>query len=212
VGVVENVRLLGVVGPGGDVSEGIIYPMDPRSSGTRISYAIRVAPGQETILPDIRAAVWEIDPDQPIETLWPAEAALSDALVRERFFLIVMGVFAVVALTLAAVGLFGVLSFVVSQRLREIGVRVALGAGAGRVRRLVLMRGMRLAAGGVGVGALLAFYASRFLQEQLYETSRTDAVTFVAVSASMLLVAALASYLPAGRATRVDPVEVLRSE
>jgi putative ABC transport system permease protein len=123
-----------------------------------------------------------------------------------------MAIFVVLALTLASVGLYGVLSFAVGQRTREVGVRVVLGAGAGRIGHLILKGGMRMALLGVVLGVLLSLWASRVLESLLFQTSATDVVTLVAAASLMLCVAALASWIPAGRAARLDPVQALKTE
>ena len=121
-------------------------------------------------------------------------------------------VFGVIALFLAAIGLYGVLTYSVSQRVREIGVRVALGAQGGDVLRLVIRQGMILALAGIGAGLLLSFGATRVLASILFDTSPTDLVSFTLISALLAAIAAFASYLPARRALDVDPLESLRGE
>jgi ABC-type antimicrobial peptide transport system permease subunit len=133
-------------------------------------------------------------------------------MAQTRFMLALTGVFAVLALVLASLGLYGVISYSVRQRTREIGVRVAFGAGDGDVLRLVLAQGIVLALGGIVLGLGASVALTRAVRSLLVGVSATDPVTFVAIPALLLSVAALASYVPARRATTVDPVEALRDE
>jgi len=137
-----------------------------------------------------------------------ADANVSTA----RFALFLVALFAGLALTLAAIGIYGVISYAVSQRTQEFGLRMALGAQAGDVRRLVLRQGVKLALMGVALGLVGALALGRVLWSLLYEVSAADPVTFTSVSALAITVAALACYLPARRATAVDPADALRSE
>ena len=123
-----------------------------------------------------------------------------------------MGLFAVVALTLGAVGLYGVMSYGVAQRTNEIGVRIALGADTRDVTAMVVGQGMKLALIGVGVGLVASFAITRVMSSLLFNVSATDLVTFASVSALLVLTALLASYLPARRATKIDPMTAMRSE
>ena len=190
----------------------MIALMGPESLTSFFTVAFRTSGPIEPILPAVRQIVRQLDPLQPIQSLESVDAGFAESASRPRFFLILMTIFAALALTLASVGLFGVLSFAVSQRTREMGIRVALGAGAGRVRSLVLKEGMRMAALGVALGVVGSLWASRVLESLLFQTSATDAVTLGSVASFMLGVAAFASWIPARRATRVDPVQALRAE
>jgi ABC-type antimicrobial peptide transport system permease subunit len=137
---------------------------------------------------------------------------MSASFAQRRFMLIVLGVFAGAALLLAAIGLYGVLAYAVSERVREIGIRMALGASRGQVLTLVLGQGMRLVGLGVGIGSLGALGLNRGLVGMLYEVKPGDPSVFAVMSLVLLLVALLASWLPARRAARVDPMVALRSE
>jgi ABC-type antimicrobial peptide transport system permease subunit len=133
-------------------------------------------------------------------------------MVQLTFTMLTLGIASTLALVLGAVGLFGVLSFVVAERTQEIGVRMALGAEAKRVRRMVVAQGARIAAPGVVAGAVIAVAATRALDSLLYGVGALDLVTFFAMSMAMVAVALLASYLPARRASSVDPIVALRTD
>jgi len=140
------------------------------------------------------------------------EAYLDRSLARHRFSTVLLGVFAVFALVLAGVGTYGVMAYVVGQGARDIGIRLALGAGRGRVMRLVLGQGLTLAAAGVGLGLLGAFWLSLLMTTLLYEVSARDPLTFSVIPLALLVVTLIAGYVPARRAARVDPVVSLRCE
>jgi ABC-type antimicrobial peptide transport system permease subunit len=136
----------------------------------------------------------------------------ADSMVQLSFTMLTLGIASMLALVLGAVGLFGVLSFVVAERTQEIGVRMALGAEAGQVRRMVLSQGARIAALGVALGVVGAVATTRALGSLLYGVGAWNLATFVVMSAAMVAVALVASYLPAWRASRVDPMVALRIE
>jgi ABC-type antimicrobial peptide transport system permease subunit len=135
-----------------------------------------------------------------------------DSMMQLSFTLLTLGIASTLALILGAVGLYGVLSYVVAQRTREIGVRMALGAEAGRVRRMVVVQGARVVTVGVAIGVASALAFTRALGGLLYGVKAVDAATFVGMSAAMVAIGLLASYVPARRASRVDPIESLRGD
>jgi putative ABC transport system permease protein len=159
-----------------------------------------------------RNVIQGLDSDQPVADVRTMESLLAKSVARARFTALLLTVFAGVALVLSAVGIYGVISYTVAQRNHEIGVRMALGAQAGDVLKLVLRNGMVLALVGVVVGLVGAFALTRAIRALLYEVTPTDALTFGSVSALLLAVALLACYIPARRATRVDPLSALRYE
>jgi len=181
------------------------------------------APGQMNVVlkstrplaalaPAIRQAVAAGDPGLPVVELRTMEAVFGDSVTRQRFLSQLLGIFAAVALVLAAVGTYGILSYMVTQRRREIGIRMALGAGYGQVIRLVLGHGLVMAAVGVGLGIVGALALSRVTRSLLYGVSPLDPLTF-AVAASVITVVALAaSLVPTRRATRVDPLVAIRAD
>jgi predicted permease len=160
----------------------------------------------------IRQVIRDIDPDQPIRSMVPLSDVMADSIARDRFFTALFAVFGLLALVLAAVGVYGVLAYSVGQRTQEIGVRMALGARAADVLRMVIAGGMRLVLIGVVLGGLGALLLTGVLGSQLYGVSRTDPLTFVIAPAGLVAVALLACYVPARRATRIDPVTALRAE
>jgi putative ABC transport system permease protein len=159
-----------------------------------------------------RASLRSIDPNVPLSAIESMETLIERSIGPRRFNLYLLGAFATVSLALAAIGLFGVMAYLVSQRTGEIGVRLALGASRGEVFRLILGRGMALAAIGAACGVGAAFWLTRAMETLLFSVSRTDPVTFVVVPATLIAVALLACYLPARRAMKVDPVVALRGD
>ena len=175
-------------------------------------YVIRTAGDPMAVAQRATAIVGETDPNQSFLDVQLYERRIANRIWQRRVAGALFGAFAALGLILAAVGLYGVLSYLVSQQTREIGVRVALGASSRDVVALVLGRGMTLAAAGVCIGLGLAFALARIVTGMLYEVSPADPVTFSAVPAVLLIVAALACYVPARRAMRVDPITALRAD
>jgi putative ABC transport system permease protein len=160
----------------------------------------------------IRQAVREVDPKQPVHRLKTMQDMVASSLAPRQFVVRLLGFFAMVALFMAALGLYGVISYSVTQRKQEIGVRMALGAQSGSLLALVVGQGLRLATIGVVIGLAIAMGCSRLLQNQFFRVSALDPVTFISISAVLLGAACLASYIPARRAAKVDPLEALRCE
>jgi predicted permease len=178
-----------------------------------LAFAIRTTqPNPASLLPQARQVVWSINPNLPLANVRTLDEILEDSMARTSFTMVMLGIAAGVALLLGAVGIYGVISYVVSQRTREIGVRIALGAQNVDVSRMVLKQGLVLAGGGVGLGLVAAFGLTRLMSSLLYGVETSDPVTYAAVAAALASVALLASYLPARRASGVDPMEALRFE
>jgi putative ABC transport system permease protein len=165
-----------------------------------------------SVVPSLVNAVHEIDRDVPVADIMPMTEVISVSTAQRRVTMIMLMTFAAVALMLASVGIYGVVSYSVTQRTQEIGIRMALGAQRADVLRMVVGRAMVLALAGIGLGALGAFALTRLMSKLLFSVRPEDPVTFAAVAALLATVAALASYLPGRRATRVDPVVALRAE
>ena len=160
----------------------------------------------------VRRSVHEVDKGQPVSDVKTMEEHVSASLARPRLNSAMVTAFAGLALTLAAIGLYGLMSYAVGQRTHEIGIRMALGAERRDVLRLILRQGLVLTFVGAGLGLAGAFGLTRLLANMLYGVTPTDPLTFAAVSAALIIVAGLASYVPARRATKVDPMVALRCE
>ena len=158
----------------------------------------------------VRRTVWEIDKDQPVSDISSMEQVVAESVARQCFSMLLLGVFAGLALVLAAVGIYGVMSYAVAQRTHEIGIRMALGAQRTDVLKLTIGQGLRLVVSGVLIGLAAAFALTRVMASLLFGISPTDSTTFITISLVLIGVAALASYIPALRATRVDPMFALR--
>jgi predicted permease len=183
-----------------------------------MSLVVRTAGDPATMLPTVTRAVRSVEPDLPLEgaSLWSGvydlRASLQASLAYRRFITGLLAAFALPALLLAALGIYGVVAYLVAQRSHEIGIRMALGAGRRDIVALVLGEGMRLAAIGVALGAAGAVATTRWLRSELYETSATDPLTFVLAAVVLAAIGALATLLPARRATAIDPARALQAE
>jgi putative ABC transport system permease protein len=160
----------------------------------------------------VRRTVWEIDKDQPVSNISTMEDVLSESIARQRFSMLLLGIFAALALVLAAVGIYGVMSYSVAQRTREFGIRIALGAQGSDVLKLAVGGGLKLVLVGVLIGLAAAFILTRVMSSLLFGVSATDPTTFITISLVLISVSVLASYIPARRATKVDPMIALRYE
>ena len=177
-----------------------------------VAFLVRSRAETATIAAGIRERVRLIDPQMPVYDLSTMEQAVSESVSQPRFYMVLLSAFAALALLLAALGIYGVISYSVSQRTRELGIRIALGATQDRVMRLVLGHGLMLTVVGVSVGLLGAYWLTRVVAALLYGVEATDVVTFAGVALVLLGVASLASYFPARRAALVDPVIAMRAE
>jgi predicted permease len=183
--------------------------------GDRLSYnylLVRTSAKPETLIGAIRAEFRSLDPNLPVTDVKTLTDHMSLSLFPARAFASLLSAFGLLALTLAAIGIFGVMSYAVSQRTREIGVRMALGAGAKDIFKLIIGRGLLLTMIGVGVGLALALVGTRFLSSLLYNVSAVDPLAFAGVTSLLVAVAFLACYFPARRAMKTDPMIALRYE
>jgi len=160
----------------------------------------------------LRDTVFSLDPNQAISTIRSMDEIVSGSVAQPRFASQILGLFAVLALLLAAVGLYGLIAYTVSQRTHEIGIRMALGAAPRDVLKLVIGQGLKLASAGAAIGIVGALALTRLMNGLLFQVSPTDPITFIGVTALLTIVALAASYLPARRAMRVDPMIALRYE
>jgi putative ABC transport system permease protein len=176
------------------------------------SVVVRANRDAMALAPAIREAIWRVDRDQPVWKVRTMESLVDDALGSKRVLLGLIGAFATVAVLLAGVGIFGVMSFAVTQRTHEVGVRMALGARGSEVLRLIVGQGLRLTAIALVIGLIAASGAMRLLANQLFGVTPSDPVTFAAVPLVLGAVATIACYLPARRASRLDPLVALRRE
>ena len=177
-----------------------------------LGYVVRTSGEPLAALPTVRAAVRSVDPELPLANVNTMEKLIESSTGQRRFAMLLLIGFSLLAMTLASIGLYGVMSYTVSQRSRELGVRLALGADTREVLGLVLVQGLRLTLVGVAIGLVAASAVTRVMKNMLFGLSSTDPLTFVTISLLLVGVALVASYLPALRATRVDPVVALRTE
>ena len=206
IGVVAHVKSYGV----DNDSRHQLYVPFAQHPGASMTLVVKAA--NATIAGSIRTAVQDIDPDQPLTTFRSMEQILGESIAPRRIAMLLLSVFSGLALALAGVGIYGVMAYSASQRTREIGVRMALGARPADVLALILRQSGRLVLLGVGVGLVAAFALTRLMTTLVFEVKTTDPITYAIVPPLLLAVALLASYLPARRASKVDPMEALRYE
>jgi predicted permease len=210
VGVVEDIRNAGLNKP---AASELFLPWVQNPGGFGSAYIVAKAksdPAQLAIA--LRTAVREVDSAVPVSHIRPMEEVMGDARSQPRFLAGILGIFSILALTLAALGVYGVVSYSVGQRTAEFGIRMALGASGGDVRSLVLREGMLLSMLGLGIGVAGAFLATRAMRSLLFQVSRFDPMTFVIMAVILIGVAQAACVIPAQRATAVDPMRALRYE
>ena len=209
VGVVGDVRQYGPArAPQPEIY--MPYQQHPRAA-TALSIVVRTGTEPAALSEAMRRKTRELSPDVPVR-FTTLEASLADAVAAPRFRTLLLGIFAALAVSLASAGVYGVMAYTVGQRSSEIGLRMALGASSGDVLKLVLRQGLALAAAGVALGLAGAAAATRLLTTMLFEVKPTDPLSYVAAAALLALVALAASYIPARRAARVDPLVALRQE
>jgi len=208
IGVVGDVRQMGL-----DVAaEPTVYWPIPELVYSGMTILVRTSGDPLSVVPAIHAELQQLDREQPMASIATMEQLLADSLSRARFTMLLLGIFAAVALLLAAVGIYGLIAYSVTQRTQELGIRIALGAQRRDVLRLVLGQGTRLTLLGLALGIAAALGITRLLASLLFGISATDPLTFAGVAALLAFVALLACFIPARRATRVDPIVALRYE
>jgi predicted permease len=221
VGVVGHVKQFGLEPDKSNIVEVQYYEalqqaMDPitRRMGQGMTAYVRVADGvdAESLFPSIRRALTQTDSQMVVDNMQPLQRVVADSIGRQRFAMMLFSIFAAGALLLASLGIYGVLSYIVGQRTREVGIRMALGAQKGDVVRAVLRDGVGMTLPGIGIGLLVALVLSRLMSAMLFGITATDVVTFASVPLVLCAVALLACYLPARRAAKLDPMQALRAE
>lgn len=211
IGVVGDVRQVGLQGEQ-RLEMYATYKQDPRGFIAPRDLVVRSKAEPASIVAAVREQVWAVDKDQPVSNVRTMERVFANAVARERFQTLLLSLFAGLALVLAVVGLYGVMSYTVTQRTHEIGIRMALGAQRKEVLRLIIGQGMVLTLVGVALGLGVALGVTRLMAGILYDVTATDPTTFVAVAGLLAAVAFIACYIPARRATKVNPLVALRYE
>jgi putative ABC transport system permease protein len=211
VGVVSDARQVRVVDV--PVRQEIFFPLAQRAEMAHgVVVIVRSHLATEGVTNTLRQTVAALDPDRPLFDVVTLDQAVADSFATKRLAMVLLGFFAAVAVALASVGLYGTMAYAVSQRTREIGIRMALGAQPRDVLRMIVGEGSRLALTGLALGILSALAATRLMRSLVFEVSTTDPATFAMTGGLLAAVALAASYLPARRATRVDPLSALRIE
>jgi len=189
-----------------------VYGAFSQDPGIFATAVLRTTVEPLSLTEPVRQAIWKVDPDQPMWKIRTVEFLVNRATADRKFLMALMGIFATLALVLTIIGLYGVISYLVNQRTQEIGIRMALGAQMRDIMGMVLKQGMLLVLTGVGLGLAAAWMLTRVMSRLLFQVSATDPLTFIGISLLLITVALLACYIPARRATKVDPLVALRYE
>ena len=212
VGVVKNARQSDWTSEPGEEMY-LPYLQRPNSMGLKqLTFVVRTRTNPESLTGAVQRQVWNLDKSLPVSHMMTMDQVIADKLWRSRLSTLLLGIFAAIALALAAVGIYGVISYSVRQRTQEIGIRMALGAVRADVLKLTLVASMKPVLAGVAAGLALALVVSRLMATLLYHVPATDLYTFGAVTVVLMISAILAAYIPARRATKVDPLIALRHE
>jgi putative ABC transport system permease protein len=209
VGVVHDTREVSMQG---DPDLEYYVPFGETMTSPNMTFLARTADEPMALAAAIEKQVWSVDADAPVTDVKTMDQLVAEQVAQPKFQTLLLGAFGFLGLALAVVGIYGVISYAVTQRTREIGIRMALGAEPASVLRLIVGHGMLLAAVGIAIGAAGAFALTRYLASLLYEVRPGDPATFAAVAVGLGIVALAASYVPARRAMRVDPMVALRHE
>jgi len=208
VGVIGDVKNASL----GQPPQAEIYLPLPQLVSTYVCLSVRTAMDPHSIVAAVRREIAAVDPDQPVTRVMSAEELLESASAQPRFTMFLLGIFSATAFILAVIGIYGVIAYSVAQRTSELGIRIALGAARGDIFRLVIGGGLSLTLTGIAIGLAGSFALTRVMASLLYQTSATDPATFAGSALLFAAVAVIASYLPARRATRIDPANALRAE
>jgi len=208
IGVVSDIKLNGVE----QATSMQTYLLFSQAPGTALGLIVRTQGDPLAAVASIEQAIHTVDKDMPIYAVWTMDQLLGDSLAQRRLTMFLLTSFAVLALLLASVGIYGVIAHIVRQRTRELGIRLALGAQSVDVLKLILGQGLKLALIGVALGLAAAFALTRWMGSLLFEVAPTDILTFSLIAVVLLCVALIACWIPARRATKVDPLETLRAE
>jgi putative ABC transport system permease protein len=214
VGIVDDVRQIGIaehVDPQIFIDDRQV-PADEPIAGVGLYVGVRTDADADAFIPTIRPLVLQLDSRALVENIAPMNDLVANSVRRPRLYAVLLGMFAGIAVALAAIGIYGVMAYAVTERTHELGVRIALGADRGDVLRIVLGEAAWLALWGVGLGVAGALGATRLIQTLLFGVTATDALTFAAIALLLSATALVASYVPARRATRVNPMVALRYE
>jgi predicted permease len=221
VGVVGHIKQFGLAPDKSNNVEAEFYEpfaqlldrmMPVVGQGNSVFVRAREGVDAESVFPSIRHALRQLDGEMVVDGMQPMQRAVADSIARQRFAMMLFSIFAAGALLLAAIGIYGVLSYIVGQRTREVGIRMALGAQKGDVVWAVLRDGAGMTLPGVGIGLVVALGLTRLMSAMLFGVKPTDVITFASVAVLLCVVALLACYVPARRAAKLDPMQALRAE
>ena len=186
--------------------------MNNSTFGEGYYFVVRTTRSTAAVVPVIRSIVRDLDPKVVVDDIATMNQIVSNSITTPRSYAVLLGTFSVAALALASIGLYGVLSYFIKQRTREIGIRIALGAESGNILRLVLRQGLGMSVAGLLFGLAGSAALTRYLRNMLFQVTPWDSVTFIVVSGFFMAVALLASYVPARHAATIDPISALRHE